>query len=461
MNHSAIAAPRRQRHDVSISGREGRFSPQTQGLTPHAIPPDGRSKQDDPNLPPASASRWLLEPGDESDTVSADGNDGAVTAHQPQTPLLSKLREAAIIVGAKVGAVPLFPLRSDHLDVPMPQPFQVVLDEGADADLPSLFKMVARRNVAWWGHVSILPALDNSRRGRLEPMTTPINGTALVLEGGGMRAAYTSAVVVKLLALGWEFPQVSGISAGSSLTANYISRDPERTRLSFTDFAADPRFGNVGTWLAGRGYFHAEYIYQRTAGPHQALPFDFDTFCASRQALRIGATRTSDGKPEWFTRKDITTLDDLMVRVRASSTMPGFMPPVTIDGVEYVDGAIGDAGGIPIDAAQLDGYDRFFVVCTRTRDYVKSEIKRPRAIHKLFRRRPAVAEAIISRPAKYNATREMLRDLETDGKAYVFYPRVMPVTNKEKDVTKLRQAYALGMAQVNAELPKWRDFLGI
>lgn len=142
-----------------------------------------------------------------------------------------------------------------------------------------------------------------------------------------MRAAYTSAVVVKLLALGWEFPQVSGISAGSSLTANYISRDPERTRLSFTDFAADPRFGNVGTWLAGRGYFHAEYIYQRTAGPHQALPFDFDTFCASRQALRIGATRTSDGKPEWFTRKDITTLDDLMVRVRASSTMPGVMPP--------------------------------------------------------------------------------------------------------------------------------------
>ena len=91
MNHSAIAAPRRQRHDVSISGREGRFSPQTQGLTPHAIPPDGRSKQDDPNLPPASASRWLLEPGDESDTVSADGNDGGDRSSAPdatpqQTP---------------------------------------------------------------------------------------------------------------------------------------------------------------------------------------------------------------------------------------------------------------------------------------------------------------------------------------------------------------------------------------
>ncbi|MES9003680.1 patatin family protein [Cutibacterium acnes] len=172
-------------------------------------------------------------------------------------------------------------------------------------------------------------------------MTTSIDGTALVLEGGGMRAAYTSAVIVKMLGLGWKFPHVSGISAGSSLTANYISRDPERTRLSFTDFAADPRFGNLGTWLAGRGYFDGEYIYQRTAEPHQALPFDFLTFCASSQAFRIGATRTSDGEQEWFTREDMKTMDDLMARIRASSTMPGFMPPVTIEGVEYVDGALG------------------------------------------------------------------------------------------------------------------------
>ncbi|NRD59843.1 hypothetical protein HQQ75_42900 [Corallococcus exiguus] len=155
------------------------------------------------------------------------------------------------------------------------------------------------------------------------------------------------------------------------------------------------------------------------------------------------------------------TMDDLMVRIRASSTMPGFMPPVTIEGVEYVDGALGDTGGIPIDGAQLDGYDRFFVVCTRPRDYIKNEVKRPQTLRRLCRHRPAVAEAIIARPARYNATREMLRDLESDGKAYVFYPRVMPVTNKERNVTKLRQAYALGMAQVNAELPQWRVFLGV
>jgi len=384
-----------------------------------------------------------------------------VTAHQPRTPLLGKLRKTTIVVGPKIGTIPLFPLGVDDLNVPVPQPFQVFLDEGTDLNLPDLCRAVTRGNVARSSHAPIIACPRQLTTWQAGPMTTSIDGTALVLEGGGMRAAYTSAVIVKMLGLGWKFPHVSGISAGSSLTANYISRDPERTRLSFTDFAADPRFGNLGTWLAGRGYFDGEYIYQRTAEPHQALPFDFLTFCASSQAFRIGATRTSDGGQEWFTREDMKTMNDLMVRVRASSTMPGFMPPVTIEGVEYVDGALGDSGGIPIDGAQLDGYDRFFVVCTQPRDYVKNEIKRPQVLRQLFRRRPSVAEAAIARPAKYNATREMLRDLEADGKAYVFYPRVMPVTNKEKNVTKLRQAYALGMAQVNAELPQWRDFLGV
>lgn len=39
--------------------------------------------------------------------------------------------------------------------------------------------------------------------------------TALVFEGGGMRNAYTAAVVAELLAQGIHFGHVSGISAGS------------------------------------------------------------------------------------------------------------------------------------------------------------------------------------------------------------------------------------------------------
>lgn len=285
--------------------------------------------------------------------------------------------------------------------------------------------------------------------------------TALIFEGGGMRASYSCAVVVKLLREGVSLPHVSGISAGSSNTANYLSRDATRARQCFVEFAADPQMGGLRTFVTGRGLFNAEYIYQHTSRPEEALPFDWTTFQANPAAMRIGATRTDNGQQQWFTRTDIRSMADLMVKVQASSTMPGLMPPVTIDGVEYVDGAIGPNGGIPLDAAQMDGYQRFLVVMTRTRDYVKKPPRNIRALNRIFRKRPAVAEALAGRWRRYNATREELLDLESDGRALLYFPDQMPIENQERRVAKLRHCYALGMGQINREWPRWRDFLGI
>ena len=72
-----------------------------------------------------------------------------------------------------------------------------------------------------------------------------VPGVALVFEGGGMRASYTCAIAQTLLEHGLDFDFVCGISAGSSNTVNYVSRDIWRTRVSFTDFVLDPRFGGM------------------------------------------------------------------------------------------------------------------------------------------------------------------------------------------------------------------------
>ncbi|MDN6132479.1 MAG: patatin-like phospholipase family protein, partial [Corynebacterium casei] len=81
--------------------------------------------------------------------------------------------------------------------------------------------------------------------------TNLLNQTALLFEGGGMRASYTSGMVVALLEAGIHAPFVAGISAGASNTANYLSHDGPRARDSFTDFAADPKFGDWRTFLRG------------------------------------------------------------------------------------------------------------------------------------------------------------------------------------------------------------------
>ena len=289
-----------------------------------------------------------------------------------------------------------------------------------------------------------------------------ITNTALIFEGGGMRGSYTSAVVTTLLTEGIFFDYVAGISAGSSHTANYVSRDSARAHRSFVGFSADPEFGSWKTWFHGKGLFNAEYIYEQAYVPDGSLPFDYDMFAANPARVRIGAYDVSAGQTVYFSKRDMTGVADLMREVRASSSLPFSMPPTTIGNKTYVDGALGKGGGIPISIAQEDGFDKFFVVLSRPKSYVKASFgKYSPAIKAYFHSNPPVAEGILRRPSEYNATREQLLDLERQGKAYLFFPETMPVTNMTRDLGELQHAYDLGLDQARREVPRWREFLNL
>ena len=282
---------------------------------------------------------------------------------------------------------------------------------------------------------------------------------ALVFEGGGMRAAYTSAVVVALVEAGLVFPFVAGISAGASNTVNYLTGDAWRARASFTTFAADPQFGNWRTFVRGQGLFNSDYIYRRTSGPGEALPFDYPAFLAHPAEFAIEAFRARDGATVRWGRADIREQRDLMARVQASSTMPVVMPPVEIDGEVYVDGALGATGGIAIDAAREAGFSKFLVVLTQERGYAKGPMSNPWFYRRHFRRYPSVADALLTRWSRYNATRDELFQLERQGVAYLFAPDAMTVSNGERNVAKLEAAHAQGLAQMAREMPALREFL--
>ena len=134
-------------------------------------------------------------------------------------------------------------------------------------------------------------------------------------------------------------------------------------------------------------------------------------------------------------------------------------PGVRVDGNDVL--ACLAVGGIALDAARAAGYRRFFVVLTRERGYVKSPLRSPWLFRRRFRAFPAITDALVARPARYNAVREELFDLERSGDAYLFVPQQMGIANSERDVAKLEAAHARGLAQARAEEPAWRRFLGI
>ena len=290
-----------------------------------------------------------------------------------------------------------------------------------------------------------------------DTLNNNIKDTALILEGGGMRASYTAGFVTTLLENKLYFDYVTGISAGSSHTVNYLSRDIERTKKSFVDTVLDPNFGGWKCFLKGEGFFRAEYIYEQTPHPNAALPFDFDMFKRNSAKLRIGAFNRELGKMEYFKKDDMHELRDLMKIVRASSSMPFFMPPTEYNGYIYVDGGI--SGGIPLDIAKEDGYNKFFVFLTREKGYRKEPVKFKGFIKSYYRKYPEVVEAMLTRHMHYNRTLDELEQLEDEGKAYLVYPETMPISNKETNHKRLANCYQLGYRQGQTELPRWREFL--
>ena len=298
-------------------------------------------------------------------------------------------------------------------------------------------------------------------------MAVNVEGCALVLEGGGMRASYTAGAVATLLERNINFPVVYGISAGSTHAVNYLSRDVARTRASFVDIVEDPRLGGIGTFLRGRGYFDAQYLYMDLSrglvGTGATMEYDWDAYLANPADFRIDGFDRATGETITWSRRDVGCLEDLLCRVRASSTMPFIMPPPTFDGRTYMDGGLGASWGIPLRAALDEGWERVFVVRTQPRGYRK----RPadpvmRALYRIvYRRWPKVVEAALARWAHYNRICDELEHLERTGRAYVFYPEDMPVANTSTDHDALRAAYEMGYAQAQRDADGWERWLGL
>ncbi len=294
-----------------------------------------------------------------------------------------------------------------------------------------------------------------------------IHDVALICEGGGMRASYTSGAIVTMLERGINFPKAYGISAGSSLAVNYVSRDKPRTKASFVDLTQDPKFGGIGSFLRGNGYFNAPHLYEglgdELAGTDEVMSFDWDTFCANPADVHVESFECDTGKTKFWTKADMPTMHQMMVQVRASSTMPIFMPPVQMDGHTYMDGGLGENWGIPLGAAKRDGYERFFIIRSQKRSYRKKPMgSAAKAVFRMvFRKHPLVAQRSIERWQYYNAICDEIEQLEQAGQAYVFYADKMEVSNRETNLEKLQRSYDNGYAQAQREADAWETWLQI
>ncbi len=289
------------------------------------------------------------------------------------------------------------------------------------------------------------------------------SGVALCVEGGGMRIAYTGALVCALQNAGLTFSLACGISAGASVSANFVAEMPWRTRAMFVDGVEGDASSHYGGWLGlakGNGYFDADYLYEGCI-EDGSYPFDFERFKESPTNWATQAFEADTGRTAIWQKSELGDALSMASHVRASSTMPMLMKPIAIDGHVMYDGGLGRGAGIPLTIAEELGYERFVCVLSQVRGYRKSPIS-PVMRDLYFRwagRYPLVAKALVDRPAVYNETLDHLDALEKEGRALVICPDTMPLKNTTLDYGELDRAWKAGSAQGAREAVRVRDFL--
>lgn len=280
----------------------------------------------------------------------------------------------------------------------------------------------------------------------------------LVLEGGGMRGAYTSGVLEAFFDNNIDFNYIVGVSAGASCGASFVSGQRGRNREVFVDRAADKDTAGIRYFLRGKGYLNMDYIYHKI--PNELSPFDYQAFKESDKVFKICMTDCETGEGVYVEKSEIIDREDDYINdvLQASSSLPIITPPSKLDGRYYFDGGIVDS--IPVRKAFDDGNDYNVVVLTRTKDYRKSEqVLGPIRLY-LGRRFPRVLEKLDVRHEMYNNTVEEIFRLEEEGRIFVFRPlEDFDVKRLERDINKLVDLYDQGYKETVGQLDSFNKWL--
>ncbi|WBW96459.1 patatin-like phospholipase family protein [Oceanirhabdus sp. W0125-5] len=263
----------------------------------------------------------------------------------------------------------------------------------------------------------------------------------LVIEGGGLRGLYASGVLDYFIDENIYFPYVIGVSMGACNGASYIAKQRGRTKKVTLDYLNDKRYLSYRRLLTSGNLFGMDFIFDEI--PNKLLPFDYETYKKSEQEFVIVTTDCETGKPVYYNKEHC---DDINKILKASCSLPFVSNIIEHEGRKLLDGGVTDS--IPVRKALEDGNEKLVIILTRDEGYVKKPLKGRRLAEKIYKKYPKLVKAILNRHITYNETINYIKELESQGKAFVIRPsESLNIGRAERNKEKLEKYYELGYKQ--------------
>ncbi|GAB3044557.1 patatin-like phospholipase family protein [Virgibacillus ainsalahensis] len=264
----------------------------------------------------------------------------------------------------------------------------------------------------------------------------------LILEGGGMRGAYTSGVLDFFHDEGIDFPLVTSASSAAIIGSSYIAKQRGRNYEILMEMGKNHKSISFERMIREKELFSMDFIFDKI--PNELVPFDYESFSKAASKFIIGTTDLNTGSTVYH--DSYGSKEDLLSIIRASCSLPILAPSISYKGNNLMDGGIGEA--IPIKPSIDRGYRRHVVILSRNRGYIKKATKLNWLYKRVFKKHPEFAKLLKDRHILYNRTIKTLLEMEKRGEVFLIQPEEpLKVSRIEKSSEKLDQLYIQGYTE--------------
>lgn len=278
----------------------------------------------------------------------------------------------------------------------------------------------------------------------------------LVLEGGGMRGAYTAGALAWLNDNHITFDYGVGISSGAVYLCNFWVGDKHTPYNMGVNYAASKdnvglrAFKKEGYYVAYKHIFEDDLI----AKEHMTVK----PLREENAPIEVGAYDLGQGKTVFFGPQD---LDDDLVLLNGCCALPVASAIVTYKGRQLLDGGITTM--IPIERSVLHGCTKHLIITTKPADYVRKPapgiIKF--MIKHIYKQCPQLYKDYCFRHYNYYKQIGIIEMLEKEGKAMMLRPSVdIPISRFHGDKENCQKLYDLGYQDMEGNKEQILKFLG-
>ncbi len=278
--------------------------------------------------------------------------------------------------------------------------------------------------------------------------------TGLVLEGGGLRAMFTSGVLDVFMQNDIRFDAAVGVSAGVLFGCNYKSNQPGRALRYNIRFKDNPEYMSWKSLFRTGNYVNERFSYHLL--PHVYDPMDFDAYRENPMRFYAVCTDIEEGCPVYH---EIDDADGIGLRwMQASASTPVFAKPVEIDGRHYLDGGITDS--IPLKFIQGKGYRKNVVILTQSLDFKKKKAHVGLAMKMFLKKYPKVAQLMARRHIMYNDELNYIHSELQKGDTFLICPdEKLNIGRLSLKEDKMKRVYEAGVKKAMSLLPQIREFI--